>query len=525
LLVAPKTARVGDSGAQGTDEDDEEEGVDRGIYEDGVGDSRGWYEDGAYTAAPTSLPSPRSAGSDDEHGTSRDAQNVYYKALIGRFEALRWQLAQVPPRHAVERLDEDHGCYMSASEKDYRKWKWRLGHTEPKPAQLAGMGKETVLRLLRIVGDRKARIIGTDSLVGEGGGGARRKVSAWVWGLLARLPERGELASEEVGVVRELGKRAVWVGVEIKGVDMGGLEEQMGDGEGGGNENEEVVDVEIDEELDPQADDESFLNEHEMRIRIQHRDASSPEPHTASYYPDRPVTGPISPASLRGQSSQHINSNTKDDISETPTRETLKDNDEILTEARTRLIAGIQHDPDHQPAITTSIIQELLEETEKVLSLPYTTAQEIKDCVTAMRKQLKKIVSATKEHNRHPLWPKLEEKAGDMTLLIDSAEHELRVTDGFEDSTVDAHVASDSEEGEWSGDSDGDGDAKQAEEEDGEVVEHEQEKGVGQKTGEEQKEDKASAIQATKVLLDMIITIAGEVYGQRDLLEFREVWE
>jgi hypothetical protein len=25
-------------------------------------------------------------------------------------------------------------------------------------------------------------------------------------------------------------------------------------------------------------------------------------------------------------------------------------------------------------------------------------------------------------------------------------------------------------------------------------------------------------------MLDMIITVAGEMYGQRDLLEFREVW-
>ncbi len=29
----------------------------------------------------------------------------------------------------------------------------------------------------------------------------------------------------------------------------------------------------------------------------------------------------------------------------------------------------------------------------------------------------------------------------------------------------------------------------------------------------------------TRVVLDMIITIVGEVYGQRDLLEFRDVWD
>jgi len=29
----------------------------------------------------------------------------------------------------------------------------------------------------------------------------------------------------------------------------------------------------------------------------------------------------------------------------------------------------------------------------------------------------------------------------------------------------------------------------------------------------------------TRATVDMIITVVGEVYGQRDLLEFREVWE
>ena len=190
-----------------------------------------------------------SGASDDEHGGGRDVQDVYYEALLGRFEALRQQLAQVPPRHVLERLGPDHGSYMSASVKDNKLWRWRLWNTEPKPAQLAGMDKGTVLRLLRMVGNRKGGFLGVDTLVGEGGGQARRRVSAWVWGLLARLPGRGELVSEEVGIVRELGKRAVWVGVEMKGMDMGGLQEQMGEGEDEeGLGVEDVVDVEVDRE-------------------------------------------------------------------------------------------------------------------------------------------------------------------------------------------------------------------------------------------------------------------------------------
>jgi len=41
-------------------------------------------------------------------------------------------------------------------------------------------------------------------------------LSRWIWGLLAKLPDRGELNSEEIGVVRELGKKAVLVGLGLK---------------------------------------------------------------------------------------------------------------------------------------------------------------------------------------------------------------------------------------------------------------------------------------------------------------------
>lgn len=42
------------------------------------------------------------------------------------------------------------------------------------------------------------------------------RTSRWIWGMLARLNEAGELNSEEIGVVREVGKRAVWVAVGFK---------------------------------------------------------------------------------------------------------------------------------------------------------------------------------------------------------------------------------------------------------------------------------------------------------------------
>lgn len=89
-------------------------------------------------------------------------------------------------------------------------------------------------------------------------------------GLLARLPDRGELGSEEIGIVRELGKRAVYIGVRIKGVhDLSALEEEGEEGDADEEEpieggEDDVVDVEVEEELkDSMADAEPFTLQNE----------------------------------------------------------------------------------------------------------------------------------------------------------------------------------------------------------------------------------------------------------------------
>lgn len=78
---------------------------------------------------------------------------------------------------------------------------------DPLPVQIASMDKDTVLRLLRLL------LTGT---LLQSGSDINLKVSMWIWALLARLPVRGELSSDEVGVVRELGKKAVMLGVGLK---------------------------------------------------------------------------------------------------------------------------------------------------------------------------------------------------------------------------------------------------------------------------------------------------------------------
>lgn len=60
-----------------------------------------------------------------------------------------------------------------------------------------------------------------------------KKIGLWAWGLLARCRDVGEMGSEEVGVLRDLGKKAIAV---LRGVTAGLYEDQSEKGE---NEDDE----------------------------------------------------------------------------------------------------------------------------------------------------------------------------------------------------------------------------------------------------------------------------------------------
>ena len=95
------------------------------------------------------------------------------------------------------------------------------------------MDKGTVFRLLRLILTNNGALGGKTPI--------SRRLSRWIWGLLAKLPVSGELMSEEVGLIRELGKRAVWLGVEMRGVDIRELYKEDDEDD----DEELVVDFEI----------------------------------------------------------------------------------------------------------------------------------------------------------------------------------------------------------------------------------------------------------------------------------------
>lgn len=81
-----------------------------------------------------------------------------------------------------------------------------------------------------------------------------RNIGAWAWGLLGRCRDVGQMSSEEVGVLRELGKQAVWLlrrisaGERIGGDANGPLEEDPGEEEDD-DDDEDEEDGEGKEEL------------------------------------------------------------------------------------------------------------------------------------------------------------------------------------------------------------------------------------------------------------------------------------
>lgn len=77
-------------------------------------------------------------------------------------------------------------------------------------------------------------------------------VEAWTWGLLGKCREVGQMSSEEVGVVRNLGKRAVWLIRRIRAGDVtGGTIDELdvNTEEEEGEEEEEDGDGELEEEF------------------------------------------------------------------------------------------------------------------------------------------------------------------------------------------------------------------------------------------------------------------------------------
>lgn len=216
-----------------------------------------------------------------------------------------------PPDSAVTALPRTHPIEVAdfnGSRSTFPQWSGRLRGTDPLPAQIAAMHKDSIIRLLRIVLSGKFLRKGVELLP---------RTSIWIWALLARLPDRGELDYQEVGWVRDLGKRAVLLMIGLAEAQVLREEYGVGASEDDGHED----DVDVDEHYEDDADfdaagPDAAGTEAEAELEPKDKDGDSSLPAMTQEAPDdedAPMDiddGEVSDADQE----QHVNSTDLEDV-------------------------------------------------------------------------------------------------------------------------------------------------------------------------------------------------------------------
>jgi hypothetical protein len=198
--------------------------ADRSIYTNGIGDLRGFYEDGAYIGVGDSEFGEEYDDDEAQNGEEASQHAVheaYFTAVMDQYVSLRKALQKQPPPGAEKTLSSQatYAAPFGRNSPTNRIWSQLLRNSDPSPVQVALMSKDTVVRVLRVV-------LGGKFL--RRGYPMPERTSRWLWALLARLPERGELNYSEIGWIRDLGRRAVLLGRSLS--EMAALREELADG-------------------------------------------------------------------------------------------------------------------------------------------------------------------------------------------------------------------------------------------------------------------------------------------------------
>ena len=147
----------------------------------------GYYSDGAYTSAPApdaidsfSLPL---------------LQRRYYDSMLLRHDVLRAKM-KLLYKSLEDTTLQSHNSKLLLSQQDHF-------HRPPLPLTIARLSPEEVLEIIRDLQKRLGywiRLQSSINLVHFG---------AWVWAVLAKCPDRGELGSEEIAEIRALAQEAI----------------------------------------------------------------------------------------------------------------------------------------------------------------------------------------------------------------------------------------------------------------------------------------------------------------------------
>ncbi|RFU79806.1 hypothetical protein TARUN_2401 [Trichoderma arundinaceum] len=274
LLLAPKI-QIGPQLPPGFDLEEDEEDEEEGEFHQGIDaadafnapDSKGFYEDGAYIGisegwGDNDIKQDGAPNKENPDAIQRALNEAYFASIMKQYCRTRERLHSELPDNAARRLSSSQATEAAPFGRNSPTtmiWSRLLQTTDPHPIQVALMSKDTVIRILRVM-------IGGKFL--RSGHSIPQRTSQWLWALLARLPEVGELNHTEIGWIRDLGRRAVLLGRSL--AEMAALRDELADDGFGVNDNvdasstdEEVVAdavVEGDEDDDAASTPETATN-------------------------------------------------------------------------------------------------------------------------------------------------------------------------------------------------------------------------------------------------------------------------
>ena len=485
-----------------------------GLKESSEEDVRGYYSDGAYVALPTINERQTSLCplKKDEKGTiigadtemtsasgenTISSQAAYFERLKGLFHAQRRALHSTPSASAVRALSPTQLISLPPNHRHARsEWLHLMQHQYPSPVQLAVMGTSTALQVLRLLTTllRRRRNV-------------NERLSAWIWGLLGRLDDVGMLSSDEVCVVRELGKRAVWVMQGFKKVDVpveGDMKENyvgdLSDGEDdlgvdGVFEEEEDDDVEANKTVEQHvirteemSDGEIQENAEDMPVKEANHTEETAISKYAIHYPQTQEPG--LKQSTSGSANETVSADVKESYEEA--------GNEDLPSPKGEPING-----------TPNTLYNLNGNANSSNGIPSSTSLPKKKPSKSPSPQ-----PTPPRHRRNTSSPPSSPTAEDTHDNTDDRDEDLEAARARLLQNITEGVPT-SKEGDSVGAASLQEKKKNRATKSLEVV------------GDDDDDDDAVVLVPdvnTRATLDMILTVAGEIYGQLDLLEERERW-
>lgn len=191
---------------------------------------QGYYADGAYTAVPDLSPTRTCRNGIDQ--VEVDPQEAYYASLCDRFAALSSALRLSPHSSATLTTSTAFNPSSRAS------WRRFIVNMQPTSLIVSKLRQEEVMHGLEVL----------ETVLSMANMQRHKNIGLWAWGLLARCRDVGEMGSEEVGVLRDLGKKAIAV---LRGVTAGLYRDHSENGE---NDDEDKGEEEPESQTNADAD-------------------------------------------------------------------------------------------------------------------------------------------------------------------------------------------------------------------------------------------------------------------------------